>query len=295
MTCRYLEDRLEALLAGALPPGEGSLCKQHLEACAACRELMDLARLSQAAGGSGAAAGSDTESEPDLVLAILARTGSGTGACGQAQELLATAVDEPLGNTDRQLLHGHLAGCGECQALSGVLLELARDLPSLAEVRPDRRFVADVLRRTLPFEVQMRRWWDDLWPQLLRRPRFASEAAYLGLVVLVLVFTTPGSPLEAVPSEALAIAQDAPLPRIDLPAVDLEPRLAAAARAVRESHSARVAARWGSEVRETKDQALQLVIEVRSRFGTFWDGAASLLETSDDAPSSKPENPKETS
>ncbi|MEO8197474.1 MAG: zf-HC2 domain-containing protein [Thermoanaerobaculia bacterium] len=295
MSCRYLEDRLEALLAETLPPVEATLCAQHLETCGACRDLVELARL------TGAAAGGEAESEaaarlvPDLVPAVLARTGSGTGACGRARELLAAAVDEPLENTDRRLLQGHLAACGDCRVLSGVLLALARDLPRLAEVHPDAGFVDDVLRRTLPFETQIRRWWDALWPQLWHRPQFASEAAYLGLVVLVLVFVTPGSPLGAVPYEALAIAQDAPLRRIDLPAVDLEPRIAATARALRDSKSARVAADWSAGVRETADETVQVLIEIRTHLGTFWEEAASLLETGDDTPSSTSGTSKETS
>jgi hypothetical protein len=176
----------------------------------------------------------------------------------------------------------HLASCVLCRDL----LELAR----LAEVQPDPGFVAEVLRRTLPFEVQIRRWWDALWPQLWRRPRFASEAAYVGVVALVLVFATPGSPLAAVPSGALAIAQEPPLPRLELPEVALAPRLAAAKRALRASHGAAVAAEvlevLGAELRATADDAVQLMIEVRTHMGTFWDDAASLLETRDDAPSS---------
>ena len=167
--------------------------------------------------------------------------------------------------------------------------------PDLAVVRPDRRFVDDVLKRTLPFEVQIRRWWDRSWPLLLRRPRFASEAAYLGLVVLVVVFATPGAPLGALPSRALAIAQDTNLPRIDLPAVELESRLAATARALRESESARVAAEWGAGGKEAADEAVRLVIEFQVRIGTFWDEAASVLERRDDEPSSEPETIEETS
>lgn len=179
----------------------------------------------------------------------------------------------------------HLAGCAACREL----VELAR----LAEVPPDASFVAEVLRRTLPFEVQIRRWWDALWPQLWHRPRFASEAAYVGLVVLTLVFATPGSPLAAVPTGALAIAQEPPLPQLELPPVALAPRLAAAKRALRTSpaaeSAAEVAGTWSADLRATADDAAAFAIEIRTRMGTFWDEAASLLETRDDAPSSTTE------
>jgi len=286
MNCQDLELRLERLLAGILPVAEASLCAEHLATCGLCRDLLELARLSDAAAaGEGGAV-------PDLAPAVLAHSGIGgggrTGACGRAHELLAAGVDDPLAETDHHLLHGHLANCGDCRALRGVLLALTRDLPRLAEVQPDPGFVGEVLRRTLPFDVQIRRWWDALWPELWRRPRFASEAAYVGVVALVLVFATPGSPLAAVPSGALAIAQVPPLPRLELPAVALTPRLAAAKRALRASQGAEVAADWSAELRATADDAVQLMIEVRTRMGTFWDDAASLLETRDDAPSSAP-------
>ncbi len=209
MSCRDLELRLERLLAGTLPAAEARRCAEHLAGCGLCRDLLELARLGDAAAaGAGAPV-------PDLAPAVLAQSAiqgeyGAARACRRAHELLAAGIDEPLAEIDRELLGGHLAACGDCQTLHGVLLELARDLPRLAEVQPDPRFVAEVLRRTLPFDVQIRRWWDALWPQLWHRPRFASEVAYVGVVALALVFATPGSPLAAVPSEALAIAQEPP-------------------------------------------------------------------------------------
>lgn len=193
--------------------------------------------------------------------------------CRELESRLDIVAAGTLSLAEESALAEHLAGCTGCREL----LELAR----LAEVPPDPGFTAEVLRLTLPFDVQVRRWWDALWPVLWHRPRFASEAAYAGLVVLVLVFATPGSPLAAVPSGALAIAQEPQLPRLELPAVAVAPADAAAG--------------WGAEVRATADDTVELVIEVRSRMRTFWDEAASLLETGDDAPSTTPENVKETS
>ena len=299
MSCRDLELHLEDLLAGTLAAAEARRCAEHLAGCAPCRDLFELARLGDTA--VAALAGPP----PDLAPAVVARSGIQGGyaddaggaarSCARAHALLAAGIDEPLAGIDRELLHGHLAACGDCRALHGVLLALARDLPRLAEVQPDPRFVAEVLRRTLPFEVQIRRWWDALWPELWRRPRFASEVAYVGVVALVLVFATPGSPLAAVPSGALAIAQEPPLPRLELPEVALAPRLAAAKRALRASHPAEVAADWSIELRATADDAVQLMIEVRTHMGTFWDEAASLLETRDATPSSAPDSNKEKS
>jgi len=295
MTCQEFELSLELLLAGTLPAAEAQAVAEHLAGCQVCRDLVELAR------DADSAAAAHAEPLPDLAPAVLARSGMGRsagvagGACGRAQELLAAGSDEPLAATDRELLQGHLASCTDCRALGRVMIELAADLPHLAEVSPDADFVADVLRRTLPFEVQIRRWWDALWPQLWHRPRFASEAAYVGLVVLTLVFATPGSPLAAVPSGALAVAQRPPLPRLELPPVELAPRLAAAKRALRESPGAGIAERWSSELHARTDDAKQFVIELRAQAGTFWDEAASLLEKGDEAPPTTPETVKEKS
>lgn len=207
--------------------------------------------------------------------------------CRELERRLEVVAAGTLSVAEEPACAEHLADCAACREL----LELAR----LAEVEPDPAFVTDVLRTTLPFDVQIRRWWDALWPQLWHRPRFAAEAAYAGLVVLTLVFATPGSPLAAVPAEALEIALEPELPRLELPPVALTPHLAEAGRSLRASPAARTATRWGAEVRATADDASRLAIEIRTRVGTFWDGAASLLETGHESPPTTPETVKEKS
>ena len=71
MNCRDLELRLERLLAGTLPVAEASLCAEHLATCGLCRDLLELARLSDAAaalvGGLGLA--SSANASDNFVLA----------------------------------------------------------------------------------------------------------------------------------------------------------------------------------------------------------------------------------
>jgi hypothetical protein len=287
MNCLYLEDRLAALLAAALPAGEEKLCAQHLETCEVCQELVEMAHLGEAAPGLGA------EAVPDLAPAVLARTSG--GACGRARDLLSESLDGLPERIDQELLLEHLAACTACRDLNRVLLELAHDLPRLAVMQPDRGFVDDVLKRTLPVEVQLRRWWARLWPRLVRRPRFALESAYLCVVVLVVVFATPGSPLGAVPSRSLAIAQGQPLKQIELPAADLRSRLGATAQAIRESKGGRLVADWRATGEAAADRAAVLVGRVQNRLGTIWDDAASLLERTDEESATEPETIEETS
>ena len=198
MDCRHFERALDDLSQGLLEAGERLACERHAASCGPCGELLALATLAAAEAAP-----------PELVAAVLAET---SGApCARSERLLPELADGALAGEERVLLAAHLEGCTECAALARTLSALTRTLPRLAEVRPDPGFVDQVLRRTLPIDVQLRRWWRRTWPRWLRRPRFASEAAYVALLALVLIFATPGSPLAAVPERALAVAQQ-PVP-----------------------------------------------------------------------------------
>jgi len=292
MNCPDLEHRLEDLLESSLSETELEACERHLEACEGCRDLVQLARLAEARPGNLESTASLGGEPPDLVAGVLARTSG--GACERAREVLAETPGRRPEGTDGELLAGHLGACEECASLDGVLATLRIDLPRLAVLRTDQGFVADVLGRTLPVNVQLRRWWGRTWPNLVRRPRFASEAAFVALIALVVVFATPGSPLEAVPARALAIAQDPPirqveLPAVELPSAELQERLDATARALRESKGGQVAADWQAAGEQAADRAAAFIDRTGERLGTFWDEAASLLGRTDGETSSEPE------
>jgi predicted anti-sigma-YlaC factor YlaD len=274
MDCRELEAHLEALVEGSLTAGRRLDCQRHLENCGSCRELVELARLPEMAGAE----------VPDLVGPVLARTSG--AACDRAEMLLARALDGALPSTERQLLASHTAVCAECRALTPVLEALSVELPKMAELRPDRRFVADVLAVTLPVGVQLRRWWSRVWPQWVRRPRFASEAAYVGLLVLVVIFSTPGSPLAAVPKQALDAAQRVPSARLEVPVEQLQEHVASTAEAIRSSRGGRTAAKWQAAGAEVLGRAGAVADEMGEDLGTFWAEVASLLGKADEEPSS---------
>lgn len=194
MTCRELERRLEAWLAGELAPAKRSAFERHLATCEECRDLVDLAeRAASAEVPDGA------EPPPDLVHGVLERT-SGT-ACARAREDLVPLVDGELSGGRRELIELHLASCPDCRELHGALAGLATDLALLAEVDPGPGFVDGVLERTVGADravtrpgarevrspsapARFRRWWAATWPALVRRPRFAWEAAYVLALVL---------------------------------------------------------------------------------------------------------------
>lgn len=284
MNCHFVEERLEALAGDGLPGAERLACERHLESCEACRELVLLAGLPEP---------SSEDRAPDFVAAVLALT---TGpACERAQVLLAAPAQE-LRPAERELLADHSAQCAECRGLASALATLAVDLPRLASLRPDAGFVDDVLKATLPVRVQLRRWWTDTWPRWVRRPRFASEAAYVGLLVLILVFSTPGSPLEAVPQRALEVAQTAPRPLLGKSVAVLEARLASTAEALRSSESAETLAQWQAASAEAVERAWTVAGAVREDIATFCSGVASLLGRTDDESASDPtDSTEETS
>lgn len=191
MDCHRFEDRFEAFLAAELPAGERAACEEHLARCPACRELLELARSSLSVAGEAG----------DLAGPVLART-SGS-PCGRAGELLASRLDAggdlALDPLTRELLDLHLTGCDDCRSLAAVLAAVARDLPGLADVRPDPGFVDDVLARTLPARVRWRRVlaraWSRRWATWVRRPRFAWEAAFVCTLAFLPVLTSSAAPL----------------------------------------------------------------------------------------------------
>jgi predicted anti-sigma-YlaC factor YlaD len=272
MDCKTLENRFEALLDGTLSAAERRACIEHLDNCLHCSELKEVVdKVLQPTH--------DLEIGPvainppaDLVSSILAHT-SGLG-CDRAQLLFGDLIDGVLPGTDRALVQDHLKECQQCSDLVGVWVSLARDLPQLAELPLKDGFVDDVLAATLPAGARVRRWWSSTWPQMLLRPRFALEAAYIGTLALGLIFTTTGSSLEAMPAKAVAITRFHPVTSLRGPVSALEDRI-----------SARLQPAWRSCRDKTVAGLDQVTIETEALLtqvidlgGTLWQDFASLLE-----------------
>ena len=226
--CDRVADNLERLVESAgIEALAGETRRQidaHLEHCAPCRALVALAQDEPHITSTAAVA---AIAPADFTTGILART-SGS-ACKRATDLLCALTDGLLGPTDTELLRLHLCTCNTCATLSTALSRLAQALPNLAEMQPDQRFVDDVLARTLPASARLRRLvarWSERWTALVQRPRFSWEAAYIGAIMLSLLFGAPASPLRHVPREALAMVQANPL---SSPSADGQPSMIGAA------------------------------------------------------------------
>jgi hypothetical protein len=148
----------------------------------------------------------------EMIQSILRRT-SGS-PCRRAEALLCDHIDGTLEELDARLVQGHLDHCSGCRELTATLVEMQPTLTEMAEIEPAEDFVEGVLAATLPWPARLRRRFRMLgeeWVRLLRRPRIAWEGAYVGTMLLLLVFGTPLSPFSNVPSQALDLAQENPV------------------------------------------------------------------------------------
>lgn len=200
MICREFEARLETLLDGHLDSATSQVCLSHARRCAACSEL-----LAAAGGPIPDGIGDDPGS---LTATVLENTiGS---ACGQAREHLPDHADQALDSVDRELVELHLAGCSDCRRLSATLVAMRRELPKLAEMTPDPQFATDVLAATMLRQPRWQSWWQGHWSGWVQRPRFAMEAAYVGLLVVMLVLGAFSTPVAALPQKGVQLMQPEP-------------------------------------------------------------------------------------
>jgi hypothetical protein len=264
MDCHTLLERMDGVRNGTLTGDERRAAEEHLAGCADCRAALRV------------------EPPADLTETILARTTGRT--CDSAHRRLCDYVDRLLEPLDGELVGRHIDTCRECAGLTRTLERMALDLPSLAELQPDERFVGDVLARTSAPRVERLDWAariSEIWEQLVRRPRFALEGAYIGTFVLVLLIGIPSSPLAGVADKALRLTNVNPVVELREPMVRVETEVAD-----RVSHA------WSSGASTVVGASRQVADDVgrfsedtfntvTGRIGTFWDQLASDQEQSD--------------
>ncbi len=186
MDCRSFEERLDVLVAGILPPREQQAAEEHLSACVRCRRLLSMVR--------GDEEGQAHQADQDLLLAILHKT---SGApCGEAALLLCDWVDGHLEQDDWEIISLHIDHCPNCGSLAASLQELKEVLPEMAEIEPDESLAGRILQATISrprVSRHDRRHFDgrEWWHRMLRRPRFAWEAAYVGALLILLALGNP--------------------------------------------------------------------------------------------------------
>ena len=186
MDCRGFEDQLDEFEAEALSSEEKEAAEEHLRSCVRCRALLRIVR-----GDSETLA---PEWHDDLARSILART-SGP-ACRDAESCLCDWIDGTLGEDGQEIVSLHIKHCSDCGELAKILNELSEALPGMATLDPDAYFTADVLEATVGLRlctvrsrspIDISKWWH----RLLRRPRFAWEAAYAGTLFVLMALGNP--------------------------------------------------------------------------------------------------------
>ena len=202
-----------------------------------------------------------------LTRNILART-SGS-PCARAQSLICDAADGVLNDVDTGLLESHGEHCTDCHALAGAVNWMRTPLSRLAEVDPGPDFTGAVLAGTLPWHRRLSRHiriFAGDWADVLRRPRLAWEAAYVGAVIIGLLFAAPASPLHQVPGKALNLAQTNPIQALVAASRDRVPE---------------VAQRWSTEAWDaTGGRSRENMIHWRDdawdRMDRAWDAGTAL-------------------
>ena len=107
--------------------------------------------------------------------------------CHDFEGLLEGLLVGALDRDDHARCVDHAASCTSCRTL---VAPMGLTLSPVSAEPPDS-FVSAVL--ALTSNAPRRTPWAETWRQWMLRPRFASEVAYVGVVVLSLVSTTVDS------------------------------------------------------------------------------------------------------
>jgi hypothetical protein len=184
MDCSHFAEILADLQEGTLSPDDRSAARAHLAECSVCRGLLEIA-------------GGDIDIIPQgghdaLARSILDRT-SGS-VCARVESFLWDFIEGELSIEDAHLLSLHLENCPECRSLAEDLVMIQQELPAMAEIDPGESFTRQVVsstRRLRPYRPTLRDGFRAWWDRMVQRPRFSLEAAYVGALVLFLIFSIP--------------------------------------------------------------------------------------------------------
>lgn len=123
--------------------------------------------------------------------------------CREFEGTLLDLLEGTLSRADHARAVGHTASCAACFAL---VAPMGADLAPVA-AEPPASFLPSVLHSTS--EVSPRAGWADTWRRWALRPRFASEVAYVGVVMLsVALATLDDTPVEARSARARVVIRE---------------------------------------------------------------------------------------
>jgi hypothetical protein len=232
-------------------------------------------------------------------------------------------VGDAIAADNRPEVTAHLSACPGCRAFAealrageqawlaedeaalrdGVIARtsladaLAQELRGLAEMDPGPGFTARVLRHTSqrPAAERWRAGWAAGWRALVRRPRFAWEAAYVVTLCIVLAVGNPVSAWEWGSQKASSIAQRSVAPAATSLRQDLEAWRAAFAPGARgqsvattDEPSSAFEEAWAWASSGVGDRVLQLV----DAFLGLWERIAAWFHEPPPAAAPPPTEPR---
>ncbi|HXV76375.1 MAG TPA: zf-HC2 domain-containing protein [Candidatus Polarisedimenticolaceae bacterium] len=268
--CDAFERQLEALLDGRSSAAARARAVRHLRVCGDCAELMRLATM-------------PPPGPVDLVDGVMARTAG--SACAPVRRRLCALVDGELDPLQAEQARSHVDSCADCATLLAVLGALPAALVLLREMALDDRFTADVLARirSLPSKAPGRTpSWLRRAVQLLERPRFPLEAAYVMTTLVVLFAGIPSAPIAGVSRRAFEIAS-ADLPAgIEQSVVGVGDRVGGSAKQTWDSASEQVSRDARRRADAVAELSSVLASDIRTGIGTLWERIASVEGEQDD-------------
>lgn len=170
MDCHRFRELLPEYLAGTLAEEVFGQMVAHEADCEACQVLAAEAMPPQTG---------DATADETWLAATLERTIGND--CRFIENRLAEQLDGPIDGKTLRMVQQHLGDCPTCRALAAVMEDLPAYREAFPRLRPDRAFVRQILRLTLPPRANIL----DVLRALCRKP----EALWEGAVVCALLLT----------------------------------------------------------------------------------------------------------
>ncbi len=196
MQCAEFDKLLPALVSGAIQQPMRAVCETHMQDCARCLEAFAMASAAQFI-------------VPDAdVLVQRVVQATTPELCTSVADQLCDLIDAALVAEQAVFLTAHLRNCSQCRQLYLNLQALNLELALLGELRPPERLLARILRNTSHRSASQISIPDMLLQrgrQILLRPRFALEAAFVVTLFWTALFGVPASILSTAVAEQTAV------------------------------------------------------------------------------------------
>jgi|WetSurMetagenome_2_1015567.scaffolds.fasta_scaffold34805_1 hypothetical protein len=182
MICVRFADILADFLDNNLSAEDLAAALDHVERCAECRKLLEIAR-----GGVDIL---PARVRQDFSNSVLARTSG--AACSRVEPALWEFVEKRSVSDDADLIAMHLEHCPACSSIAAETALLQELLPAMALIDPGESFTESVVgftrmlpRPRPPLKARFQTWWQGM----VQRPLFSLEAAYVATLFMFFIFS----------------------------------------------------------------------------------------------------------